>query len=70
MAQRWRVVGYNTDSHRVLMPQYSDRTLQFIACESNLNRPGAEMMIAYLSSILLIQAVRTYVASLPEAEGG
>jgi AraC-like DNA-binding protein len=47
-----------------------ETTLQFITCESNLNRPGAEMMITYLSSILFIQAVRAYIASLPEAEGG
>lgn len=47
-----------------------ETTLQFIACESSMNRPGAEMMITYLSSILFIQAVRSYIASLPEAEGG
>lgn len=50
--------------------EWLDTTLQFIACESHLKRPGAEMMITYLSSILFIQAVRAYIASLPEAEGG
>lgn len=38
--------------------EWLDTTLQFIACESHLNHPGAQMMITYLSSILFIQAVR------------
>ncbi|PSB10005.1 AraC family transcriptional regulator [filamentous cyanobacterium CCP1] len=48
--------------------EWLDTTLQFIACESQGDRPGAEMMITYLSSILFIQAVRAYIASLSETE--
>ncbi|MBD2770722.1 AraC family transcriptional regulator [Iningainema tapete] len=50
--------------------EWLDTTLQFIACESSISRPGAEMMIAHLSSILFIQAVRAYITSLDEHEGG
>jgi AraC-like DNA-binding protein len=50
--------------------EWLDATLQFIACESSSNRPGAKMMITHLSSILFIQAVRGYLASLSEGEGG
>lgn len=50
--------------------EWLDTTLQFIACESYLNHPGAEMMITYLSSILFIQAVRAYITNLPESAGG
>lgn len=49
--------------------EWLDTTLQFIACESSMSRPGAQMMITYLSSILFIQAVRTYIASLKGSEG-
>ncbi len=50
--------------------EWLNATLEFIACESSLNRPGAQMMITYLSSILFIQAVRAYLASLTDDEGG
>lgn len=44
--------------------EWLDSTLQFIACETVSNRPGAEMMITYLSNIVFIQAVRAYLSSL------
>lgn len=49
--------------------EWLDSTLQFIACEARSNRPGAEMMITYLSNIVFIQAVRAYLTSLKEEEG-
>lgn len=44
-------------------------TLQFIASEARSGRPGAETVIARLSDVLFIQAVRAYVGSLPEGAG-
>lgn len=44
--------------------EWLDSTLQFIACETASNRPGAEMMITYLSNIVFIQAIRAYLSSL------
>lgn len=50
--------------------EWLDSTLQAIACETASNRPGAEMMIIYLSNILFIQAIRAYLASLQQEDGG
>ncbi len=50
--------------------EWLDSTLQFISCETMSNRPGAEMMITYLSNILFIQAVRAYLSSLRQQEEG
>jgi AraC-like DNA-binding protein len=50
--------------------EWLDSTLQFIACETASNRLGAEMMITYLSNIVFIQAVRAYLSSLQQDEGG
>ncbi|MUL35458.1 AraC family transcriptional regulator [Gloeocapsopsis dulcis] len=50
--------------------EWLDSTLQFIACETVSNRPGAEMMITYLSNILFIQAVRAYLVGLKQQEEG
>lgn len=48
--------------------EWLDSTLQAIACETASNRPGAEMMITYLSNILFIQAIRVYLASLKQQD--
>ena len=50
--------------------EWLDYTLQAIACETASNRPGAEMMITYLSNILFIQAIRAYLANLKQQEDG
>lgn len=50
--------------------EWLDSTLQAIACETASNRPGAEMMITYLSNILFIQAIRAYLASLKQQDDG
>ena len=50
--------------------EWLDSTLQAIAWETADNRPGAEMMITYLSNILFIQAVRAYLASLQQQDDG
>lgn len=46
--------------------EWLDSILQFIACETASNRPGAEMMITYLSNVLFIQAVRAHLSSLKQ----
>lgn len=43
-------------------------TLKFIASEIRGGQPGAETVIARLSDVLFIQAVRAYVSRLPEGE--
>jgi AraC family transcriptional regulator, alkane utilization regulator len=48
--------------------KWLETTFQFIACEACSGRPGAQSVITRLSDILFIQAVRAYVASLPEGE--
>ncbi len=51
--------------------EWLDSTLQAISWETADNRPGAEMMITYLSNILFIQAIRAYLAGLePQDDGG
>jgi AraC-like DNA-binding protein len=50
--------------------EWLDSTLQAIACETASNRPGAEMMITYLSNILFIQAIRAHLISLKQREDG
>ncbi len=50
--------------------EWLDSTLQFMACEAASNRPGAEMMITYLSNIVFIQAVRAYLTSLKQQDDG
>ncbi|MBD3885281.1 AraC family transcriptional regulator [Phormidium tenue FACHB-886] len=50
--------------------EWLDSTLQFIACETASNRPGAEMMITYLSNVLFIQAVRAYLTTLKQQDDG
>lgn len=39
-----------------------EHTLSFMACEAESGRPGAEATIAHLSSVLFVQALRTYLA--------
>lgn len=50
--------------------EWLDLTLKAIAWETADDRPGSEMMIAYLSNILFIQAIRAYVASLKQDDTG
>jgi AraC-like DNA-binding protein len=44
--------------------------LNAIACEATSGRPGAEMVMARLSDVLFVQAVRAHLAALPEVAAG
>lgn len=43
-------------------------TVHYIASEARSGLPGAEAVIARLSDVLFVQAVRTYICHLPEGE--
>jgi AraC-like DNA-binding protein len=45
-------------------------TLRFIAHEARELRPGGETVITHLADILIIQAIRSWIDSVPETEGG
>lgn len=45
-------------------------TLRFIAREAKELRPGGETVITHLADILIIQAIRSWINSAPEAEQG
>jgi AraC-like DNA-binding protein len=45
-------------------------TLRFIAREARELRPGGETVITHLADILIIQAIRSWIDSAPEAEQG
>jgi len=45
-------------------------TLRFIAREARELRPGGETVITHLADILIIQAIRSWIDSSPEAERG
>jgi AraC-like DNA-binding protein len=45
-------------------------TLRFIAHEARELRPGGETVITHLADILIIQAIRTWIDSAPEADQG
>jgi len=45
-------------------------TLRFIAREARELRPGGETVITHLADILIIQAIRTWIDSAPEANQG
>ncbi len=45
-------------------------TLRFIAREARVLRPGGETVITHLADILIIQAIRSWIDSAPEAERG
>lgn len=45
-------------------------TLRFIAREAKELRPGGETVITHLADILIIQAIRSWIDSAPEAERG
>jgi len=45
-------------------------SLEFAADEVSVGRPGAEAMLARLSELLFIEAVRSYVEALPDTAGG
>ncbi len=45
-------------------------TLRFIAHEAKELRPGGETVITHLADILIIQAIRSWIDSAPEAEQG
>jgi AraC-like DNA-binding protein len=44
--------------------------LSAIACEARSGRPGAEMVMARLSDVLFVQAVRAHLAALPDVAAG
>ena len=45
-------------------------TLRFIAREARELRPGGETVITHLADILIIQAIRAWIDSVPETERG
>lgn len=45
-------------------------TLRFIAVEAKALRPGGETVITHLADILIIQAIRTWIDTAPEANQG
>ena len=45
-------------------------TLRFIAREARKLRPGGETVITHLADILIIQAIRSWIESAPEADRG
>lgn len=45
-------------------------TLRFIAREARELRPGGETVITHLADIIIIQAIRTWIDSAPEAKQG
>jgi len=45
-------------------------TLRFIAREAKVLRPGGETVITHLADILIIQAIRSWIDTAPEAEQG
>ena len=45
-------------------------TLRFISREARELRPGGETVITHLADILIIQAIRSWIDSAPEAESG
>lgn len=45
-------------------------TLRFIAREAKALRPGGETVITHLADILIIQAIRTWIDTAPEANQG
>lgn len=45
-------------------------TLRFIANEARELRPGGETIITHLADILIIQAIRTWIDTAPEADQG
>lgn len=49
--------------------EWLEATLQFMACETASNRPGAQTVITRLCDVMFIQSVRAFIANLPECEG-
>ena len=45
-------------------------TLRFIAREAGELRPGGETVVTHLADILIIQAIRAWIDSIPETERG
>ena len=45
-------------------------TLRFIAREARVLRPGGETVITHLADIIIIQAIRAWIVSAPEANRG
>ena len=58
------------DSWRDEEDSWLQSTLRFIAREARELRPGGETVITHLADILIIQAIRTWIDSAPEAKQG
>lgn len=50
--------------------RWLESTMQFVASEMEAEQPGYETVANRLGEVLLIQALRTHVASLPVEQGG
>jgi AraC family transcriptional regulator, alkane utilization regulator len=50
--------------------EWLEGTLAFLTCEASHDRPGAATVLARLSDILFIQAIRAYLTQMPPEEQG
>jgi AraC-like DNA-binding protein len=50
--------------------RWLESTMQFVASEMEAEQPGYETVASRLGDVLLVQALRTHVASLPPEQGG
>lgn len=58
------------DSWAEVESSWLQSTLRFITHEARALRPGGETVITRLADILIIQAIRSWIDSVPEAEQG
>lgn len=58
------------DSWDSVSDSWLQSTLRFIASEANAQRIGGETILTHLADILVIQAIRHWLESAPEALGG
>lgn len=58
------------DSFDIDEDNWLQSTLRFIAREARQQKPGGETVITHLADILIIQAIRSWIDSAPEADQG
>lgn len=58
------------DSFDIDEDNWLQSTLRFIAREARQQKPGGETVITHLADILIIQAIRSWIDSAPEANQG
>jgi AraC-like DNA-binding protein len=62
------VIHVPSDNGRVL--PWLEMHLRFVSCEARSGRPGWQMVLARLSDVLFVQAVRAQLAEMPEDAAG